>query len=1438
MEELKEKNAQLEAEISKLASEVKEMGLRYEESNKRMEEKSTTLTNQLLEVNRSVDEKFGQITLMFERFMRQSNGKGPNVNGAESSNGPRIDLDGNSRNMEGMGGSGFVITDEEYAWAENQKRRGIESANKSVHLTLPKLDFPYYDGGDPIKWKMDSEFYFEMYNIPGMFKTRMAVMNFSEELHEWYLSITPEGQLLAWGILVDEVMARFKTYNVRHPVDEFKMVHQTGRVEEYIKQFERAKTRLLKVKPTLDEDFFVAGFISGLKEEVRGTVELFNPRELNNAFHCALKVEASNDIQQKKTKEGLKNQKFLKYPSNRLSTEMEKKENSQLRLPWKSGGNKSHQQGSNFEQKKALGLCYKCNDKYYPGHQCSGKMMRITQEPVIDEIEEEDWEETAPDVVDDDNEEIEQAVISMCASKGMKTISSMKFKGNIAKIPICALLDSGSTHSFVNPEVIKGLNIPITKTNPMIVRVANGERMVTDTSCQSLKFSLQGYEFEKEEVKLKVREEVAEVQLIKGELNIEKELKKGNEVVIAHLFRVEEIKNTKESTIGYEWQQILEEFPEIFKEPVGLPPQRDIEHSITLIPGYKAVNQRPYRFSYFQKLEIEKIIDELIKGSLIQESHSPFASPVLLVKKKDGGWRMCVDYRQLNSQTMKDKFPIPIIEDILDELHGAQFFSKIDLRSGYHQIRMKEDDIQKTAFRTHQGHYEFLVMPFGLTNAPATFQALMNKIFKPYLRKFILVFFDDILIYSRSKEEHAVHLKLALEILRDNQMFVKKSKCEFGAPSLEYLGHIISAKGVSTDPRKVEAMLQWPKPKTVRELRGFLGLTGYYRRFVQNYGTIAKPLTNQLKKNAFEWGTEADEAFDRLKQAMVTAPTLAMPDFTKPFILETDASDKGIGAVLMQGRNPIAFMSKSIGVKNQGLSTYEKEFLALLTAVQKWRHYLVGAPFTIRTDQISLKHLLEQRVNHMMQHKGLCKLMGLDYKIEYKKGIENKVADALSRKPILEELPTEEKKEVNAISELVPVWVEEIRKSYEGDTWIQKISDKTGQDSSEQKFQQHMGIWRYKGRVCVGSAHNWRHKIIHEIHDTSIGGHSGILVTYKRLKSSFYWPNMKLDVYQYVKECDNCQQNKVENIKPPGLLQPLPIPEDAWNSVSMDFITGLPKSEGKEIILVVVDRLTKYAHFMSMKHPYKASDVAQLFLENVYKLHGLPQNIVSDRDPVFTSLFWQEIMGTLGVKLNMGTAYHPQSDGQTERVNQCIEGYLRSMLLNQPKQWTKWLSLAEFWYNTNYYSSLKTTPFQALYGYAPPQLPLGVPPKCSVEGVGDVLRKRHQWIMELREQLKKSQDRMKKFADERRSERKFKVGDWVYLKLQPYRQVTLKGRSNQKLSPRYYGPFEVLEKNGGVAYKLNLPDGSMIHPVFHVSQLRLKLGEGQVVAPALPVNHP
>lgn len=522
-----------------------------------------------------------------------------------------------------------------------------------------------------------------------------------------------------------------------------------------------------------------------------------------------------------------------------------------------------------------------------------------------------------------------------------------------------------------------------------------------------------------------------------------------------------------------------------------------------LTNGNKPINLRSYRYQSLQKGVIEKMTQELLDTGVIRDSKSPFAAPVVLVKKKDGSWRMCVDYRQLNEATLKNRFPIPLIDELLEELGGATVFSKLDLRSGYHQIRMNEEDIPKTAFRTHQGLFEFLVMPFGLTNAPATFQALMNQTFKDFLRKFVLVFFDDILVYSRNLQEHLDHLKLVLDTMRQHTLYAKLSKCSFGGQRVEYLGHVITGDGVATDPAKIEVVAQWPTPTTVKQLRGFLGLSGYYRRFIRSYGVIAKPLIDLLKKDGFKWSEGAELSFQQLKTALCSAPVLALPDLTQQFIVETDASAMGIGAVLMQQHHPLAFISKALSPKQQVFSVYDKELLAILLAIKQWYYYLISGHFILKTDQKSLKHLFEQKITTPLQHSWMVKLMHYDFEIQYKKGVDNVAADALSR------LQSSSLYAL-AVSTFEPLLLEKVKNSWVHDKDLQGVLTKLQAAELCDHFTWENGLLLRKGKLVVGQVMPLRLEIVAYCHGSSLGGHSGYQATLQRLKSMFYWKGSTL----------------------------------------------------------------------------------------------------------------------------------------------------------------------------------------------------------------------------------------------------------------------------------------------------------------------------------------
>ncbi|GJU85467.1 putative reverse transcriptase domain-containing protein [Tanacetum coccineum] len=471
-------------------------------------------------------------------------------------------------------------------------------------------------------------------------------------------------------------------------------------------------------------------------------------------------------------------------------------------------------------------------------------------------------------------------------------------------------------------------------------------------------------------------------------------LSKGCDVFLAHITT----KEAKDKSEGKRLEDvpIVRDFPE---DLLGIPPARQVEFQIDLVPGAAPVARAPYRLAPSEMKELAEQLQELSDKGFIRPSSSPWGAPVLFVKKKDGSFCICIDYRKLNKLTVKNRYPLPRIDDLFNQLQGSSVYSKIDLRSGYHQLRVREEDIPKTAFRTRYGHYEFQVMPFGLTNAPAVFMDLMNRVCKPYLDKFVIVFIDDILIYSKNKEEHEEHLKLILELLKKEELYAKFSKCEFWIPKVQFLGHVIDSKGIHVDPAKIESIKDWASPKSPTEIRQFLGLAGYYRRFIEGFSKIAKSMTKLTQKNVkFDWGEKEEAAFQLIKQKLCSAPILALPKGSENFIVYCDASHKGLGAVLMQNEKVIAYASRQLKIHEKNYTTHDLELGAVVFALKMWRHYLYGTRCTVFTDHKSLQHILDQKELNMRQRRWLELLSDYDCDIRYHPGKANVVADALSRK--------------------------------------------------------------------------------------------------------------------------------------------------------------------------------------------------------------------------------------------------------------------------------------------------------------------------------------------------------------------------------------------------------------------------------------------------------
>lgn len=423
------------------------------------------------------------------------------------------------------------------------------------------------------------------------------------------------------------------------------------------------------------------------------------------------------------------------------------------------------------------------------------------------------------------------------------------------------------------------------------------------------------------------------------------------------------VSQSEEKGLTVDKVRTVKEFQDVFPEELlGLPPNREVEFGIDLLPGMAPVSIAPYRMAPKELVELNAQIQELLDRGFIRPSVSSWGAPVLFVKKKDGTIQMCIDYRQLNKLTIKNKYPLPRIDDLFDQLRGASVLSKIDLRSGYHQLRVKEADIQKTTFRTRYGHYKFLVMPFGLTNAPAAFMDLMNRVFQPCLDQFVVVFIDDILVYSETEAKHDEHLRIVLRVLREKELFAKFSKCEFRLREVTFLGHVVSAEEIKVDPRKIEAILEWKPPRTVSKIRSFLGLAGSYRRFVEGFSMMAAPLTKLIRKGVpFVWTEKQQEAFEKLKKVLTEVPVLIQPESEKDFTVYSDASHVGLGCVLMQEGKVVAYASRQLKPHEGNYLTHDLESAAVIFVRKIWRHYLYGERCIIYTDHKILKYFLTQK---------------------------------------------------------------------------------------------------------------------------------------------------------------------------------------------------------------------------------------------------------------------------------------------------------------------------------------------------------------------------------------------------------------------------------------------------------------------------------------------
>ncbi|RVW58447.1 Transposon Ty3-I Gag-Pol polyprotein [Vitis vinifera] len=881
--------------------------------------------------------------------------------------------------------------------------------NQLSHST--KVDFPKFNAGGLDGWLLRVEYFFKVDRTPPEARVRLAALHLEGKAIQWhqgYIKTRGNEAYLDWSEYVIALNARFGQHVFDDPIADLRNLGQTGSLQSYMDEFDE-----LYPRADIKESHALSFFLSGLIDELQMPVRMFKPQTLADAYSLARLQEIAVAALQNKPKPVSKGPSLYSPTTNHYHKATPITSISQ---------NATNLSNTIFPKTTNAGLL---------------PLPPSTNIP-----------KTNPGITTRNHQNFSNRDLDERRAKGL-----------------CFWCDEN---------LLLAINAKETTARGIRVTVANGQELHCTALCSDFRWRMQGQEFIAEG-KNKLQEKMSPwADKLKG-LVEQPGLFAIQDLSDATLWAIQVAENTHlEETLTpqqqEELQKMLQAFADVFEEPTGLPPVRDYDHQIDLKDEAGPINCRPYRYAAVQKDAIEKLIGEMLHAGVIRQSRSPYASPVVLVKKKDGSWRLCVDYRALNQVTVKDKFPIPVIEELLEELGGSTIFSNL------------------------------------------TYALAIGK--------------SECMNLIRSFSDHIHHLSIALQVLRENLLYAKSNKCFFGHSSIEYLGHVISSGGVYTDPQKVAAVRDWPTPITLKQLRAFSASRGDDNR-----------------------------------------TSACLPNFSKEFIIETDASGQGIGAVLMQEGHPIAYISKALSDRIQ-----PAELFVLSTTILNTQLYDL------------------------------------------------------------------------------------IKESWGVDPELQKIiKAKEADPSAYPKYSWRGEELRRKGKLVVGVNEQLRREILNSFHDSPTGGHSGVYVTTKRISAVVYWKGLRKFVREYVRNCSVCQRFKPENKPYSGLLQPLPVPEGVFTDITMDFIEGLPKSNGKTAIFVVVDRLTKYGHFMLLPHPYTAKMVAQVFLDSVYKLHGLPHSITCDRDPIFTSVFWQEFFKLQGVSLQLSTAYHPQRTVRTEVVNRCIE---------------------------------------------------------------------------------------------------------------------------------------------------------------------------------------
>jgi len=874
--------------------------------------------------------------------------------------------------------------------------------------------------------------------------------------------------------------------------------------------------------------------------------------------------------------------------------------------------------------------------------------------------------------------------------------------------------------------------------------------------------------------------------------------------------------------------QIVNSYSDVFPAelPERQPPEREQSKLQIDTADAQPIRGPTYRMSPKELDCLKKQLEELVNKKMIRPSTSAWSSPVLFVRKKDGSLRMCVDYRALNAVTKRNSYPLPRLDESFDRLGRARIFSKIDLKSGYWQVRVEPKDIHKTAFNTRYGQYEFLVMPFGLKNAPSAFQALMNEIFRPFLDDFVLVYLDDILIYSRNEQEHQEHVRKVLEKLRENNLYGNPTKSEFGLTELEYVGHIVSKDGLKVDPKKIEAIEEWPQPETVTEVRSFIGMASYYRRFIKDFAHIASPLNeltqgNKGKKDKVEWTDECEIAFQTLKTKLIQAPVLQIYDPSRPIVIETDASQFAIGAALLQPSGddkdlrPIAYFSRKLKPAARKYAANERELMAIVTALKEWRCYVEGIPIVIRTDHKSLTYAQDKKDIPPRLHAWLAELQHYEFTIEYKSGKSNTLADALSRRADHEPL------ELNSFMAIdqsdwpvhVATW---LKTGTPSATCPPELADLVRKEKSNFVWDDNAGIlFRIleDGSTAQFCQFADRADLVDKTHRGN--GHLGTDTVLHLLKNRAWWPGMRKDIRTWLANCPTCQINahpkKSQQIAP---LHPLPAILKPFTRWGLDFIGVLPKTKrGNRWLLVAVDHATDWPVVKAVPEATEEA-VAEFLYHDIVIHYGCPNEIVTDRGANFLAKTLKRYLNIMGVNHLKTSAFHPRTNGKTERYNGILNNILSKLTGLEKNKWDEFLPQALWVTRIRPHATHGKSPYELVYGIAP-TLP-GDPTPPFLWDLSDA-DDRRAWTAREIEHIEAMRRAVREQREEASSMSKERYDKTITPEppLEPNTYVLRRNEPAKKYEPKWTGPYKILRALSNDLYELEdargVKQSSLVH---------------------------